>query len=122
VRPRRLLVLPALGLLASPLFAGIGSAAPGGHAATAPAAPVFRQYHAPASPKDARGRPTGGDSAGEPSLGYFPKTDDVLFMANKNTYRVPASTSARTTRPPGRTRPTRSRGRRPRTRSCSPTR
>lgn len=79
---RRALVLPVLGLLASPLLLGSSGAA------TAPPAPTFRQYHAPASPPDVRGRPTGGDNAGEPSLGFYPKTGDVLFMANKNTYRV----------------------------------
>ena len=79
----RLLVLPALALLASPLLT-ISSHA----ATTTSAAPVFRQYHGPGSPKDVRGNPTGADSAGEPSLGFNPKTGNVLFMANKSTYRV----------------------------------
>ncbi len=69
------------------LLLGSSQAATTGTTAT-PAAAVFRQYHAPASAKDARGKATGGDAAGEPSLGYYPKTDDVLFMAEKATFRV----------------------------------
>ncbi|GAC1440504.1 MAG: hypothetical protein NVSMB55_05400 [Mycobacteriales bacterium] len=78
----RLIVLPVLALLATPLLTMQSDAT------TTSAAPVFRQYHGPASPLDARGMPQGADSAGEPSLGFDPKTGDVLFMANKNTYRV----------------------------------
>ncbi len=89
---RRVLVLPALGLLAGPLLLGSAGAATTATtattASTTAATPVFRQYHAPASKPDVRGKPTGGDSAGEPSLAFYPKTGDVLFMANKNTYRV----------------------------------
>jgi hypothetical protein len=77
----RLLILPALALLASPLLTLPSGAATGG-------APVFRQYHGPAGSIDVRGNPTGADNAGEPTLGFDPKTGDVLFMANKNTYRV----------------------------------
>ncbi len=94
--PRRLVVLPALGLLAGPLLLGSSSATTTATIATTTAtttatrsaAPTFRQYHAPAAKPDVRGNLTGGDDAGEPSLGFYPKTGDVLFMANKNTYRV----------------------------------
>ena len=77
----RLLVLPALALLASPLLTMPSQA--GGTSA-----PTFRQYHGPAAPKDVRGNPTGADDAGEPSLGIDPKTGAVLFMADKSTWRV----------------------------------
>ncbi|MCU1589819.1 MAG: hypothetical protein JWP11_1075 [Frankiales bacterium] len=77
----RLLVLPALALLASPLLTLPSSASTAG-------APVFRQYHGPAAPLDVRGNASGADDAGEPTLGFNPKTGNVLFMANKNTYRV----------------------------------
>ncbi|MFN2523099.1 MAG: sialidase family protein [Mycobacteriales bacterium] len=80
--PSRLLVLPALALLASPLLTLPSQAA------TSEPAPTFRQYHAPDAPKDARGRATGGDDAGEPTVGYNSKTGNVMFMANKNTFRV----------------------------------
>ncbi len=79
----RLAVLPALALLATPLLA-LPSQAAKTHD------PVFRQYHGPSAPKDVRGNPTGADAAGEPTLGFNPKTGNVLFMANLNTYRVHA--------------------------------
>ena len=78
---RRLLVAPAVLLLAGPLLALPSQA-------SSSAAPVFRQYHGPSLPADVRGKPAGADSAGEPSLGINPKTGAVLFMANKATYRV----------------------------------
>ena len=83
---RRLFVLPALAVLVCSV-ALESSNAVSSNAASA-SSPVFRQYHGPSSPKDVRGKPAGADSAGEPSLGYDPKTDQVLFMANKSTFRV----------------------------------
>ena len=83
MRLSRFAVLPALALLASPLLALPSQA-------SKTADPVFRQYHGPAAPKDLLGDPTGADEAGEPTLGFNPKTGNVLFMANKNTYRVHA--------------------------------
>ncbi len=76
----RLLVLPALLLAVSPALAS----------AAKPAAvpPTFRQYHGPAGGIDVRGNATGADSAGEPTLGFDSRTGDVMFMANKATYRV----------------------------------
>ncbi|MCU1672741.1 MAG: hypothetical protein JWN77_854 [Frankiales bacterium] len=82
MKPSRLLVLPALALLASPLLTLPSEAA------TTSAAPTFRQYHGPSSARDVRGNTQGADNAGEPTLGFNPKTGNVLFMANKNTYRV----------------------------------
>jgi hypothetical protein len=77
-------------LLALPLLlVGLAPALIGTSSASAPAnPPVFRQYHAPDLPLDVRGNPQGGDSAGEPSLGYDTRTGDVMFMANQATYRV----------------------------------
>jgi hypothetical protein len=84
MRRRLLLALPAAALLASPLLTLPSSAA-------APAGtPSFRSYHGPTLPADLQGKPTGADSAGEPSLGIEPKTGDVMFMANQATYRVSA--------------------------------
>lgn len=82
--PRRLLAVPLLAaaLVAPALLASSGATA----VDSAPLA--FRQYHAPDSPADARGKPTGGDSAGEPSLGVDPKTGEVLFQSGKSTLRV----------------------------------
>ena len=82
--PRRLLILPALTILAGSLTLGSSSAGTAAAAGT----PVFRQYHGPSSPKDVQGRATGTDLAGDPSLGYDPTTDQVLFMANTSTWRV----------------------------------
>jgi hypothetical protein len=81
VKAYRLLALPALALVVSPLLSTSSGAA-------APTAPVFRQYHAPAAPLNVRGQAAGGDSAGEPSLGIDSRTGDVMFMANKATFRV----------------------------------
>ena len=81
---RRLIILPALAVLAGSVTLGSSSAV------TAAPTPVFRQYHGPSAAKDVRGKPTGADLAGEPSLGYDPKTDQVLFMADKSTFRVGA--------------------------------
>ena len=81
---RRLLILPALAVLAGSVTLGSSSAV------TAAGTPSFRQYHGPSSAKDVRGKATGADLAGEPSLGYDPKTDQVLFMADKSTWRVGA--------------------------------
>lgn len=78
----RLLVLPALALVASPLLAATSGAA------TSSSVPVFRQYHAPAAPRDVRGNPTKGDDSGEPSLGFDSRTGDVMYMADKATFRV----------------------------------
>ncbi len=78
----RVLLLPAAALLVSPLLL-----APSGAAMTA-AAPVFRQYHAPAAPLDVRGNKTKGDASGEPSLGFDSRTGDVMYMAEKATFRV----------------------------------
>ena len=78
----RLLALPAFALAVSPVLTGpSGASAPS-------SAPVFRQYHAPSAPLDVRGNATKGDSAGEPTLGFDSRTGDVLFMANKATFRV----------------------------------
>ncbi|MGB8652340.1 MAG: sialidase family protein [Mycobacteriales bacterium] len=81
MKARRLLVLPALALLASPLLTGPSDAAVG-------TAPVFRQYHAPGAPLDVRGNRTKGDASGEPSLGFDSRTGDVMYMAEKATFRV----------------------------------
>ncbi|MDP9101814.1 MAG: glycoside hydrolase [Actinomycetota bacterium] len=78
---------PALLLL--PVLAAAGTAGAAGRGQANPAtAPVFRQYHGPSSPLSVRGQTTGADAAGEPSLGYDARTGSLLFMANKNTYRV----------------------------------
>ncbi len=77
----RLFLLPAAALLVSPLLLAPSQAATS-------AAPAFRQYHAPGSTPDVRGRATGGDASGEPSLGFDSRTGDVMYMAEKNTYRV----------------------------------
>lgn len=81
MKPTRLLVLPALLLVASPLLASTSTAATS-------SAPVFRQYHAPGAPLDVQGAATKGDAAGEPSLGFDSRTGDVMYMANKATFRV----------------------------------
>ncbi len=76
-----LLLLPLAAVLASPLLLTPSAAATAG-------APVFRQYHAPAAPLDVRGRATAGDASGEPSLGIDSRTGDVMYMAEKATFRV----------------------------------
>ena len=74
-------------LLAAVLFGA--SAAPAALAAGATSSePTFRSYHGPDSAKDARGRSTGADRAGEPTVGVNPKTGAVMFMAALNTFRV----------------------------------
>ena len=78
-----LLLLPAAALLASPLLLAPSQAATS-------AAPVFRQYHAPSAPLDVRGNHTKGDASGEPSLGFDSRTGDVMYMAEKATFRVNA--------------------------------
>lgn len=86
MRTRPLLALPLVALLAGPLLLAPAQAAePGGPGGGAPS---FRQYHAPDAPRDVRGRPTAGDRAGEPSLGVFPTTGNIAFMANQATFRV----------------------------------
>jgi hypothetical protein len=85
VKAVRLLALPALAVVVSPLLSAPSGAAT---AATSAPAPVFRQYHAPAAPLDVRGNAAGGDAAGEPTLGIDSRTNDVMFMANKATFRV----------------------------------
>ena len=82
MKTARLLVLPVLALVASPLLSAASGAAP------AASAPVFRQYHAPAAPLDVRGRTSKGDASGEPSLGFDSRTGDVMYMAEKATFRV----------------------------------
>ncbi|MCW2587186.1 MAG: hypothetical protein JWN55_2702 [Frankiales bacterium] len=82
MKPARLLVLPVLGLVLSPLLLDSS------RAATAASPPVFRQYHAPAAPLDVRGNRTKGDASGEPSLGFDRRTGDVMYMAEKATFRV----------------------------------
>ncbi len=77
----RVLLLPVAAVLLSPLLLAPSQAAPS-------TAPAFRQYHAPTAPLDVRGRATGGDASGEPSLGFDSRTGDVMYMAEKNTYRV----------------------------------
>ena len=78
---RARLLLPAAALLVSPLLLTPSHAAPS-------AAPVFRQYHAPSAPLDVRGNRTKGDASGEPSLGFDSRTGDVMYMAEKATFRV----------------------------------
>jgi hypothetical protein len=84
VKAVRLLALPALVLVVSPLL----SAPSGAAGAVRSTAPVFRQYHAPSAPLDVRGNATAGDSSGEPTLGIDSRTNDVMYMANKATFRV----------------------------------
>jgi hypothetical protein len=81
MKASRLLVLPAALLVVTPLLASTASVA-------ATTAPAFRQYHAPSAPKDVRGNPTKGDASGEPSLGFDTRTNDVMYMAEKATFRV----------------------------------
>jgi hypothetical protein len=71
---RRLSAAPALLLLCSPLLAATS------HSASS-AAPVFRQYHLPAAMPYA-------NSAAEPTIGFNPKTGNVLYMSQYATYRV----------------------------------
>ncbi len=94
----RLLVLPALALLAAPLLTMPS------HAATSSAAPTFREYPSPVGANVSVGLPVpndvGGlpfvpdqqmglaDRAGEPTIGINPKTGAVLFQAKQQTVKV----------------------------------
>jgi hypothetical protein len=92
----RLLVVPALALLASPLLT-----LPSG---AAPAAPTYREYPSPIGADVTVGLPVPpelgsqpfvpdeqhglADRAGEPTVGINPKTGNVMFFAKQQTLRV----------------------------------
>ena len=66
--------------------ASLAPAAQAAHSASP--APTFRSYHGPYSAPDLRGNYTKAAASGEPSIGLNAKTGALLFMSNKNTYRV----------------------------------
>jgi hypothetical protein len=97
VRTSRLLVLPALAVLASPLLA-----LPSGAASSA--TPAYREYPSPVGSNVSVGLPVPpevgalpfvpdqqhglADRAGEPSIGIDPRTGAVMFQAKQQTVRV----------------------------------
>jgi len=88
-RVRRTAVPLAL-LVLLPL-AGSAAAAGGAVLPTAgsPGAPTFTENHGPASPLDARGRKTGADSCGEPSLGVNKSTPGgYYYMCSQSTWTI----------------------------------
>lgn len=87
MRTRSLFVLPLLALATCPLLIGSSTAA-SPTAGSDRSVPAFRQYHAPSAPLDVRGKPASGDASGEPSLGFDSRTGDVMYMAEKATFRV----------------------------------